>query len=67
MSEEIKEYLEPGKKNIILIYILFLGSLIFPILCFLGGAFAYANKSHANKVLQSHYLFAYKTFFFLFV
>ncbi|MFK7967999.1 MAG: hypothetical protein AB8B68_02400 [Rickettsiaceae bacterium] len=63
MSEEIREYLEPGKKNIILIYILFLGSLVFPILCLVGGAFAYANKSHGNKLLRTHYLFAFKTFF----
>jgi|JFJP01.1.fsa_nt_gi uncharacterized membrane protein len=63
MNEQIKEYLEPGKKNIILIYVLFLGSLVFPIVCFLGGAFAYANKSDANEVLRSHYLFAYTNFF----
>ena len=63
MSEEIKEYLQPGKKNIILIYILYLSGLVFPIVSLLGGAFAYANKSHSNKVWQSHYLFALKTFY----
>ena len=67
MSEEIKEYLQPGKKNIILIYILFLSSVAFPIVSLLGGAFAYANKSHSNKVWQSHYLFAFRTFYILLV
>lgn len=62
MSEELKKYLEPGKKNIILIYILYLSGFIFPILPLLGGAFAYANKSHSNKIWQSHYLFALRTF-----
>lgn len=63
MSEEISEYLQPGKKNIILIYVFFVGSFVFPILCLLGGAFAYANQFHANPVLRSHYLFAFRTSF----
>ena len=63
MSEEIKKYLQPGKNNIVFIYLLFLGGLMFPILSFLGGVFAYVNKSNHNKVLQTHYLFAFNTFF----
>jgi uncharacterized membrane protein len=62
MSEEIKEYLQLGKKNIILVYVLYLCGFVFPIVPFLGGAFAYAGKSHQNRVWQSHYLFAFRTF-----
>jgi len=32
MNDEIKRYLEPGKKNLILVYILYLGGIIIPIL-----------------------------------
>lgn len=63
MSEEIKEYLQPGKKNLILIYILYLTGLLVPPFPFVGAAFAYANKSHSNKVWRSHYLFALRTFY----
>ncbi len=62
MNEEIKQYLQPGKKNIILIYICYLGGFMFPILPIVGGAFAYANQLDQNNFLQSHYLFAFRTF-----
>ncbi len=63
MSKEIKKYLQPGKNNIVFVYLLFLGGLMFPILSFLGVVFAYVNKSNNDKVLQTHYLFAFNTFF----
>lgn len=63
MSDEIKEYLQPGKKNLILLYIMYLIGLVAPIFPVIGAAFAYANKSIANKTLKSHYLFALRTFY----
>ena len=61
MNEEIKRYLQPGKKNIVLVYGLYLAGLMFPIMSLLGAAFAYANQSDRNKIWQSHYLFALRT------
>ena len=56
MRNKINTYLQPGKHNIILIYVLYLVGLVNPIIPFLGGAFAYGNKSSHNKLWQSHYL-----------
>jgi uncharacterized membrane protein len=64
MNEEVKEYLQPGKKNLILIYILYLGGLLIPILPIIGVVFAYANQNISNLVWQSHYVFAFRTFLF---
>lgn len=64
MSDEVKEYLQPGKKNLILVYVLYLSGLLVPILPIIGAVFAYANKTNDNKIWQSHYLFAFRTFLF---
>jgi len=63
MRNKINTYLQPGKKNITLIYILYLIGLMNPMTPFVGGVFAYANKSSHNKLWQSHYLFALKNFY----
>ncbi len=62
MSEDIKEYLDPGKKNLILVYILYLCGMIAPLLSIVGAVFAFANQNHKNKIWQSHYIFAFRTF-----
>lgn len=62
MGDIIKEYLEVGKKNIILIYALFLLGLIAPFLPIIGGILAFLNKDTSNKIWQSHYRFAFRTF-----
>lgn len=62
MSIEIQDYLKPGKRNIIFIYILYLCGLIFPILTVLGGLFAYVGQSDKDNFLDSHYIFAFRTF-----
>lgn len=64
LSNEIKQCLQPGKKNIILIYALFLAGIMFPVLPLIGAAFAYANKAHTSNLYQSHYIFAFRTFCF---
>lgn len=64
ISEQIKEYIQPGKKNVILIYVLYLAGFLFPVLPLIGAAFSYANKSHQNKMLYTHYIFAFRSFCF---
>ncbi|MEM6339495.1 MAG: hypothetical protein AAF673_06230 [Pseudomonadota bacterium] len=64
MSDEIKQYLDPGKKNLIFIYILYLCGIIVPILPIVGAVFAFANKTNSNKLYQSHYIFAFRSFCF---
>jgi uncharacterized membrane protein len=62
MSDEIKQYLEPGKKNLILIYILYLFGTIGPILPIIGAVFAFANKTNSNNLYSTHYTFAFRSF-----
>ena len=64
MSDEVKKYFETGKKNLFLIYILYLCGILVPILPLIGAAFAYANLTTSNRVWQTHYLFAFRTFCF---
>ena len=64
MSDEIKQYLDPGKKNLILIYILYLCGIIVPILPIVGAVFAFANKTNSSKLYRSHYVFAFRSFCF---
>jgi len=62
MSEEIKQYLDPGKKNLILIYVLYLCGILVPIFPIVGAIFAFANQNNANDLWRSHYVFAFRTF-----
>ena len=64
MNDEIKRYLEPEKKNLILVYILYLGGIIIPILPVIGVVFAFANMNHDDNRWRSHYIFAFRTFGF---
>ena len=61
MNDEIKKYIEPGKKNLILVYILYLGGIIIPILPLVGVVFAFANMNHNDERWRSHYIFAFRT------
>ena len=63
MSDDIKEYLDPGKKNLILIYVLYLCGIIIPILPIVGAVFAFANHGHKKELWKSHYVFAFRTFY----
>ena len=64
MSDDVKEYLQTGKKNLILIYALFLSGIFIKLLPFIGAVFAYANLSCSNIIWQSHYVYAFRTFCF---
>lgn len=62
MNEELKQYLKPGKKNIVFIYITYLFVLLIPPVTLIGAYFAYTNQNAKNKLFRSHYIFAFRTF-----
>lgn len=64
MNNEVKEYLQPGRKNLIAVYILYLCGIIVPLLPIIGVASAYLNKNSYDRIYQSHYIFLIRTFFF---
>lgn len=64
IRKEIKFYLEPGQKNLVLIYVLYLCGMILPTLSILGALFSFANQDHKNAFLKNHYIFAFRTFMF---
>ncbi|NRB10585.1 MAG: hypothetical protein HRU35_03080 [Rickettsiaceae bacterium] len=66
MNEEVKQYLKPGKKNLIGIYVLYLLgiTIVGPILPIIGVIFAYANKDNTTQTWKSHYIFALRSFVF---
>jgi len=67
MKDTINEYLKAGKKNLLLIYVLFLIGLIIPLLLIIGGILAFTKKNTENKIWQGHYIFAFRTFIFPFI
>lgn len=62
MDKEIRRYIEPGKMNLIVLYILFLCGIVAPLLPIIGAIFAYINKDIADKTFASHYIFMFRTF-----
>lgn len=67
MSDEVKQYLDPGKKNIVVVYVLYLFGIIIPILPMIGAVFAFANKTNKSELLGTHYIFAFRSFAFAFL
>lgn len=55
-------WLEPGKTNIQLIYILYLVSFVVGITSIVGVVMAYLNQDKAMGWMQSHYTWAIRTF-----
>ncbi|MDC0865189.1 hypothetical protein OAP56_04510 [Rickettsiaceae bacterium] len=64
LRKEIKRYIEPSQKNLVLIYVLYLCGMVFPTLSIVGAVFAFANQDHKNDFLRNHYIFAFRTFAF---
>lgn len=62
MEDLLKQYLAPGKKNIILIYMTFLAGLINILLPIIGACLAFKHLEETNKYLRGHYIFAFRTF-----
>ena len=62
MDKQLKEYTESGKKNLIVVYILYLCGVVAPILPVIGVFFAYMNKDKGDNFATSHYIFLFRTF-----
>ncbi|MET1413889.1 DUF4870 domain-containing protein [Roseibium sp. HPY-6] len=59
---DVAGYMEPGGKNVTLIYILYLVSIIVGITSIIGVIFAYLNKGKAAEWVDSHYIYQIRTF-----
>ncbi|MBA5779238.1 hypothetical protein H2509_19080 [Stappia sp. F7233] len=55
-------YLEPGGKNVILVYILYLVGFVIGLTTLVGLVFAYLNRGKTGGWVESHYTFQIRTF-----
>lgn len=64
MQDEIKKYTQAGKKNIILVYALYLLGVVFMMYLFpiIGACICLYNFNNPNHVWQTHYEFALRSF-----
>ena len=62
MNDNLVKYLEASKKNLTIVYVLYLCSIVAPLLSIVGGVVAYIHQDTNNSMLSSHYLFLYRTF-----
>jgi len=62
MDKEIKQYMQAGKKNLTVLYILYLCGVVAPLLPLIGAIFAYVNRDVADRYLATHYTFILRTF-----
>lgn len=61
MDSRLKQYLQPSAKNIIIIYTLYLCSVVLPVFMVIGAVMAYINRNVNNVFLASHYVFLVRT------
>jgi uncharacterized membrane protein len=63
MNDEIKQYLQPGKKNLIIIYVFYLCGSVAPLLPIIGAIVSYYNRNNTkDDIFISHYSFIIRTF-----
>ncbi|TIS11267.1 MAG: hypothetical protein E5X09_13515, partial [Mesorhizobium sp.] len=55
-------WLEPGQTNALVIYILYLASLVVGVTGIIGFVLAYINRGKAGGYVESHYTFLIRTF-----
>ena len=55
-------YLEPGKGNVQLVYVLYLAGFVIGITPLVGLVFAYINRGKNGGIYDSHYTYAIRTF-----
>ncbi|MER8486056.1 hypothetical protein [Mesorhizobium sp. M1322] len=55
-------WLEPGSTNALVIYILYLASLVIGVTAIVGIVLAYINRGKAGGFVESHYTFLIRTF-----
>ncbi|MCX2723896.1 DUF4870 family protein [Roseibium salinum] len=61
-QSEISGYMDPGGKNVTLIYILYLVSLLVGLTALIGVVFAYINRGKGVTWADSHYTYQIRTF-----
>jgi uncharacterized membrane protein len=61
-SRETDRWLEPGKVNIQIIYLLYLVGFAFGITVLVGIVLAYLNRDKAEGWARTHYIWAIRTF-----
>ena len=61
-SGEISKWLEPGKQNAQLIYILYFASFLIGISGLIGVVIAYMNRGKAGDFVETHYTWLIRTF-----
>ena len=61
-QRETDRWLEPGKTNIQIIYVLYLASMVVGITSIIGVIIAYMNRGKAGGWIESHYTWAIRTF-----
>ncbi len=61
-SNDAGSWIEPGRQNVQLVYILYLVSLAIGLSLFVGLVFAYMNRGNADPWLDSHYTYQIRTF-----
>jgi uncharacterized membrane protein len=55
-------YIEPGPKNVALVYILYLVGFVVGLTTLIGLVFAYLNRGKVEGWINSHYTFQIRTF-----
>ncbi|MDG4900100.1 hypothetical protein EOA60_03315 [Mesorhizobium sp. M1A.F.Ca.IN.020.06.1.1] len=61
-SRQTDRWLEPGQTNALVIYILYLASLVVGVTGIIGIVLAYINRGKAGGYVESHYTFLIRTF-----
>ncbi|MCV0426291.1 MAG: hypothetical protein K5905_12520 [Roseibium sp.] len=61
-QSDVAGYMEPGEKNVTLVYILYLVSILVGITSLIGVIFAYMNRGKAGGWIDTHYTFQIRTF-----
>ena len=61
-SNDVAGWIEPGRQNVQLVYILYLVSLAIGLTVIVGLVFAYMNRGNTDPWLDSHYTYQIRTF-----
>ncbi|TIS58077.1 DUF4870 domain-containing protein [Mesorhizobium sp.] len=61
-TRQTDRWLEPGATNALVIYILYLASLVVGVTGIVGIVLAYINRGKADGFVESHYTFLIRTF-----
>lgn len=61
-APQTDRWLEPGKTNVQVIYVLYLASFVIGITGLIGLVMAYVNRSKSEAWIESHYTWLIRTF-----